>query len=222
MADKATVLPDPNEFKQPGTDLATVDQEALDKLAESAGKKNEAKARGIDRANNALTEAYANNWKEIDDAAKEVKAAEKILKKYKSALSLSYKQAKKDGCDIEVIKALRVLEDREPDALEQEHKDVAWLAALVKSPIAKVTTFASLLEEADMVNPYTQGYTSGKAGDDFNPPYTPGADDFVRYENGWRDGQKKLSAGMFTGKKKGGSAKPKTVAKKKTAAKKKK
>lgn len=202
MADKAGRVPNPKDFEnkngQSQVAAEISEREAnLAKLAASAEKNNKAKDGAIDRGNNAMREVYENNWKITGEAAAEVKLAAAVLRKAKSHLGACYATAKGDGCNIKVMKKLREFQDLDLDLVDQEFRDVAWLADLVKSPVAKVVTFERLLEDADKANPYTQGYTAGRLGEDFNPPYNPGTDEFDRYQRGWKEAQHKLAQEKF-------------------------
>lgn len=198
MADKATRLPTLQAVPTAAASEAV--RREIDQLSASAAKRNEKKAKADARKTNVPDEVYQRNWQAITDALIVMDAAAKALKSAKGVVQSCYSTAKSDGCNIEAMKRLRAMEKIDTDELDLDMRTVARIAGIVSSPIAE-TSLMRILEDADKVNHYTQGFAAGKAGDDLtNCPHKPGSVEFEKYEKGWRDGQAKIAEGLGRGK----------------------
>lgn len=190
MADKATRLPTLQAV--PGAAASEADQKQIEQLAASAAAMNKKKAKAEAKKTNVPDEVYKRNWEAISDAIAVMNAAEKELKRAKGVVQACYSTAKNDGCNIEAMKRLRALEKIDTDELDLDMKTVARIAGIVSSPVAE-TSIMRLLDEADDVNYFTQGFTAGKAGDAKTTcPHPPGSDEAERWGRGWDEGQSRL------------------------------
>lgn len=198
MAEKAQKLPDLNEF---ATDEATADQAALDRLADVAAEKNaKVDKKTAELKNGPSPDIIKMHWDATGILYAEVAVAKKVYDSAKQTLRSRYSEAKADGAPTEAFKKLRKMMELSLDELDAEMLEIARVAGIVKSPIANCT-FASMLATADAVNsinPYTSGYTAGKAGDNFTDcPHQPGSEAFETWGQGWHAGQAKLMANSF-------------------------
>lgn len=199
MADKATRLPTLQPV--PGAAASEAVQREINQLSAGAAKRNEKKAKEEARKTNVPAEVKKRNWDAITDALAVMNAAAKALKEVKAVVQACYSTAKNDGCNIEAFKKLRAAEKIDSDEYDVDMKEMMNLAVIVNSPVAE-TCLMRILEDADKVNHYTQGFTAGKAGDDLaNCPHKPGSVEFEKYEKGWRDGQAKNMETLGRGKK---------------------
>lgn len=191
MAEKATRLPQIGVA--PGATAGDDDKALIEKMAASAAALNKKKAKVEARKTNVPDEVYRRNWDAVSEAIVVRKAAEKELKRAKGVESSCYATAKLDGCNIEAMKRLRELEKIDTDELDLDMRTVARIAGIVNSPVAE-TSLMLLIEQADEVNYYTQGFTAGKAGDAFATcPHNPGTEESEKWGNGWKHGQAKLA-----------------------------
>lgn len=205
MADKATRLP--NLQIVPGAAASDAVNREIEQISAGVAAANKKKAKAEERKTNVPDEVKVRNWQAINDAIAVRKAVEKELKKAKSIEAACWSTAKSDGCNITAFQ--RVLREQkiDSDEFDLDMREAAYVARLVGSPLAE-TSFMRILDDADKVNHYTQGFTAGKAGDDLaNCPHQPGTVEFEKYEKGWRDGQAKIAEGLGRGKKAAAKAK---------------
>lgn len=193
MARKGNRLPESaDEFADKNTAKTAEEKSEIARLAALARKQNEAKAKAEARKSNVPDEVYLRNWDSISEVILEMDIVEKELKRLKGVMESRYKTAKADGCDIDAMKRLRKDQKQDIDAYDHEMRTVARIARIVGSPVAE-TSLMKLLEETDKVNPYTQGFTAGKAGDDVaSNPHQPGSVEFQKWSEGHGAGTKKL------------------------------
>ncbi|MFN4017633.1 MAG: hypothetical protein ACK4JB_19995 [Reyranella sp.] len=198
MADKATRLPTLQAV--PTMAASEAAKREIDQISASVAKRNEKKAKADARKTNVPDEVYQRNWQAITDALVVMDAAAKALKSAKGVVQSCYSTAKSDGCNIEAMKRLRAMEKIDTDELDLDMRTVARIAGIVSSPIAE-TSLMLILGEADKVNYYTQGFTAGKAGDDFaSCPYDPGSENAEKWGKGWHAGQAKNMETLGRGK----------------------
>lgn len=194
MAKRGNNLPegDADEFSDKNKGKTPEERSEIAQLAALARKQNEAKAKAAARKSNVPDETYQRNWEAIDEADIVVAALKKELKQAEGVLRQRYATAKQDGCNIEAMKKLRAMQKIDVDELDHDLKTVARIAGIVGSPVAE-TSLMKLLEETDKVNPFTQGFTAGKAGDDVaTNPHQPGTTEFVKWAEGHKAGTAKL------------------------------
>jgi len=190
MAEKATRLPQLEPVA--GAAAADADKAAIAKLAASAEALNKKKAAAEAKKTNVPDEVYKRNWDAVSDAIAVMNAAAKELKRAKAVVQACYSTANNDGCNIEAMKRLRELEKIDTDELDLDMKTVARIAGIVGSTIAE-TSIMKLIDEADEVNYFTQGFTAGKAGDARDTcPHQPGSEKAEKWGRGWDEGQRRL------------------------------
>lgn len=127
------------------------------------------------------------------------KKAKKLAKDESDSLGGLFTQAKEAGIPahrLSALKKLFKLEDRSPQDVAAEHKEMAWQAAVTKSPTVQLGLF-------DLKEPTLEGYEmlGEKAGMEGQPmdnaPGKPSEDKHARWVTGWKRGQKKLAESTF-------------------------
>lgn len=127
------------------------------------------------------------------------KKAKKLAKDESDSMGGLYAQAKEAGIPasrLAALKKLFKLEDRSAQDVAAEHKEMAWQAAVTKSPTVQLGLF-------DLKEPTLEGYEmlgekAGREGQPMeNAPGKPTEDKHIRYVTGWKRGQKELADSTF-------------------------
>ena len=151
---------------------------------------------GHNHAGEIPDEVKLRHYDQIGVALKASKAADEIAKKKRAALSNAYKAAKSDGCDVDVMRATRKLDEGEHVDAILHYQGVGKMLELIESELP-------LFREINIpppVNAYLAGRQAGREGApaDSNP-HTPGSEEFVRYAEGHASGVDAAVEGLSTG-----------------------
>lgn len=125
--------------------------------------------------------------------------AHKEAKSLKSEYTTARKAAKKIGFNLSGYDIMRAADGMDHGVAIKDYADAGDYLRVMKSPLAtQYDLFGNLEPQVAQEDAAVLGARAGKAGQDRagSNPFTPGSDDFVRFDEAWTASQVKIAEEM--------------------------
>lgn len=143
-------------------------------------------------------EVYERHLAKIDSTAKAMERAKAEYDQAKGVHQSAFKAAKGDGCDIDAIRLARKLDKQDSGVTQVMYANVSRVLNLMESPLGskQLDLFGAIAVPAPApIDPFERGVGDGKAAVDAGQnPYDPGSPEFVKWAEGWTQGQEQNAA----------------------------